>query len=227
MTKPNFEAVPLDYDVYATTRDGQVPTGGFDLEGRTIPAEMLPARIAYGGIEFALGPVGGRNAMTAQGQTLALRSGTSRRIYILAASAAGDQKAVFKIGDKSVELTVQDWGGYIGQWDNRLWTTRQETVTNPRTGAPWVRTIQDYAGLVPGYIKPASVAWFASHRHLQDGTNDPYAYSYLFAYCLEVPAGATTLTLPDNGRIRILAVTVSDEGGAVRPAHPLFDTLQR
>jgi alpha-mannosidase len=227
LTKPNFEAVPLDYDVYATTRDGQVPTGGFDLEGRTIPAEMLPARIAYGGIEFALGPVGGRNAMTAQGQTLALRSGTSRRIYILAASAAGDQKAVFKIGDKSVELTVQDWGGYIGQWDNRLWTTRQETVTNPRTGAPWVRTIQDYAGLVPGYIKPASVAWFASHRHLQDGTNDPYAYSYLFAYCLEVPAGATTLTLPDNGRIRILAVTVSDEGGAVRPAHPLFDTLQR
>jgi alpha-mannosidase len=196
-------------------------------EGRTVPAEMLPARIACAGIEFALGPPDGHNAMTARGQTLDLPAGTSRRIYILAASAAGDQKAVIKIGDKPVDLTVQDWGGYIGQWDNRLWTTRQETVTNPRTGAPRVRTVQDYAGLVPGYFKPEAVAWFASHRHLQDGTNDPYAYSYLFAYSLEVPASAATLTLPDNGRIRIPAVTVSDEGGAVRPAQPLFDTLQR
>ncbi len=227
VTVPKDKPVPINYDVYASTPDGRVPVGGFDLEGRTIPAEMLPSRIAYNGIEFALGPSEGPNAMTAQGQTLTLPSGTNGRIYILAASAAGDQKAIFRIGDKLVELTVQDWGGYIGQWDNRLWTSRQETVTNPRTGAPRVRMVQDYAGLVPGYIKPAPVAWFASHRHSQDGTNDPYAYSYLFGYSLEVPAGATTLTLPDNERIRILAVTVSDEGKAVRPAHPLFDTLQR
>jgi alpha-mannosidase len=227
VAQPKFAAIPLSYDVYAATPDGRVPVGGFDLEGRAIPAEMLPARIAYGGIEFKLGPIDGPNAMTAQGQTLALPSGTHSRIYILAASAAGDQTAIFKIGDKPVELTVQDWGGYVGQWDNRLWTNRQENVTNPRTGATRVRTVQDYAGLVPGYIKPAPVAWFASHRHLQDGTNDPYAYSYLFAYSLEVPAEAKTLTLPDNDRIRILAVTVSDERGAVRPAHPLFDTLQR
>ncbi len=44
---------------------------------------------------------------------------------------------------------------------------------------------------------------------------------------IEIPAGATTLTLPENERIRILAVTVSDEGGPVKPAHPLFDTLER
>jgi len=224
---PKFEAVPISYDVYASTPDGKVPTGGFDLEGRTIPAEMLPSRIMYHGIEFALGPSDGPNALAAQGQTLTLPPGTNGRVYILAASAAGDQKATFKIGDKPAELTVQDWGGYIGQWDNRLWTSREETVTNPRTGAPRVRTIQEYAGLVPGYIKPAAVAWFASHRHLQDGTNDPYAYAYLFAYTLEVPPGATTLMLPDNDRVRILAVTVSDKGGAVHPAHPLFDTLQR
>ncbi|MBN2265610.1 MAG: alpha-mannosidase, partial [Candidatus Aminicenantes bacterium] len=225
--KPKFEVVPIDCDVHATTRDGEVPTGGFDLEGRTLPAEMLPARISHGGIEFALGPSDGLNALSAQGQTLALPPGTNGRIYILAASAAGDQKATFRIGDKAVELTVQEWGGYVGQWDNRLWTSRQETVTSPRTGATRVRTIQDYAGLVPGYIKPAPVAWFASHRHLQDGTNDPYAYSYLFTHAIEVPDGAKTLRLPDNDRIRILAVTVSDERGAVRPAQPLFDTLER
>ena len=71
------------------------------------------------------------------------------------------------------------------------------------------------------------MAWFASHRHLQDGANDPYTFSYLFAYALEAPAGATTLTLPDDERIRVLAVTVSNESAMVRPAHPLFDTLKR
>lgn len=227
---PKFETLPLEYDVRASARDGEVPVGGFDAEGRSLPAEMLPSRIGYDGVEFALGPAGERNAATARGQVLALPAGTWGRVYILAASAAGDQKAAFKIGDRPVEMTIQDWGGYIGQWDNRVWTTRQEIAParpGEPAGAPRLRTIQEYAALVPGFIKPASVAWFASHRHLQDGTNDPYAYSYLFAYALEAPAGATTLTLPANDRIRVLAVTVSDEGPAVRPAQPLFDTLQR
>ncbi len=226
-TAPKFETVPLEYDVYATTRDGEIPVGGLDAEGRSLPADMLPARIAYDGIEFALGPTDARNAMTARGQVLPLPAGTNGRVYILAASAAGDQKAAFKIGDRPAELTIQDWGGYIGQWDNRVWTTKQEIAPPAPGREPRVRTIQEYAALTPGFIKQAPVAWFASHRHLQDGTNDPYAYSYLFAYSLEVPAGAKTLTLPDNDRIRVLAVTVSDEGRAVRPAQPLFDTLQR
>jgi alpha-mannosidase len=224
---PTFATVPLVYDVYATTRDGEVPVGGFDNDGRSLPAEMLPARVAYGGIEFALGPAGARNAMTARGQVLDLPAGLKGRLYILAASAAGDQKAVFKVGEKPAPLAVQDWGGYIGQWDNRVWTSRQEYGPGPRGGAPRLMTIQEYAALVPGYVKPAAVAWFASHRHLQDGTNDPYAYSYLFAYEIAAPAGEATLTLPENDRIRVLAVTVSDEGAAVRPAQPLFDTLQR
>ncbi len=81
--------------------------------------------------------------------------------------------------------------------------------------------------LIPGYIKPASVAWFASHRHASDGSNEPYAYSYLFAYAIDVPAGAKTLTLPSNQSIRILAITVSNEGAQVRPVQHLTDYLER
>src|SRR5256885_684212 len=69
------------------------------------------------------------------------------------------------------------------------------------------RMHSDYAGLEPGYIKTAPLAWYASHRHGSDGTNDPYAYSYLFANALDVPAGAKTITLPENDRIRILAAS--------------------
>ena len=44
---------------------------------------------------------------------------------------------------------------------------------------------------------------------------------------MDLPAGAETLTLPFNDRIRILAVTVAEEGSQVKPAHPLYDTLDR
>jgi alpha-mannosidase len=88
-----------------------------------------------------------------------------------------------------------------------------------------MRTVQEVASITPGFTRRAPVAWFASHRHAQDGTNDPYAYSYLFAYAIDVPAGAKTITLPLNERIRIMAITVSNEGGQVLPAQALYDTL--
>ena len=82
-------------------------------------------------------------------------------------------------------------------------------------------------GLNPGFIKTAPVAWYTSHHHNADGGNEPYAYSYLFAYALDIPAGATALTLPNNDKIRILAITVADEPLTVRPTQPLYDVLAR
>ena len=82
-------------------------------------------------------------------------------------------------------------------------------------------------GLTPGFIKRAPLAWYASHHHRAYGASEPYAYSYLFAYAVELPAGARTLTLPDDDRLRVMAVTVSDEGEHALPARPLYDTLER
>jgi alpha-mannosidase len=81
-------------------------------------------------------------------------------------------------------------------------------------------------GLRPGFIKRADLAWFTSQRRAADGSAEPYAYSYLFAYAIDLPEGARTLVLPDNDRIRILAVTVADEPYVVTPAQPLYDTLE-
>jgi len=92
---------------------------------------------------------------------------------------------------------------------------------------PTIETHLDYTGLKPGYIKRAPVAWFASHRHSESGGNEPYSYSYLFAYSIDLPAGAISLILPNNPRIRILAATVSDEVSAATPVQPLYDTLER
>jgi alpha-mannosidase len=57
--------------------------------------------------------------------------------------------------------------------------------------------------------------------------NEPYQYSYLFAYGIDLPAGAKTLTLPNNDEIRVLAVSVADEGPLTKPAQALYDTLGR
>ena len=236
---PQSRPVTLPYDLSVASVNGTKSAGGFDAAGRSLPAEMLPSEIAYAGIRFSLAPAGSGkpNAVASRGQTISLPAGKFNRLYVLAASAEGDQKATFRIGSNPVELAIQDWGGYIGQWDNRLWNRVEVPVTPPSAPAggaagtqqqpPRTQIVLEYKGLTPGFIKRSPVAWFASHRHTADGANEPYAYSYLFAYSFDVPGNAKTLALPDNDKIRILAVTVADESGQVRPAQALYDTLER
>jgi alpha-mannosidase len=238
------QPVPLDFDLSVASRPGRPADGSFDAapnsqgasQGKALPAEMLPREIDYGGVRFMLGPKEQFNAMTSQGQTINLPSGKYNRVYLLAAAANGDQKGTFHVGDRTVDLTIQDWTGFVGQWDDRIWKTTEEIVP-PRAGAPAPRPgtpprtrtnpYGELVGIRPGFIKRADIAWFASHRHAADGSAEPYAYSYLYAYPIDLPPGVRTLTLPNNERIRILAVTVAEVPGAFVPAHPLYDTLER
>ena len=237
---PQSKAVKLDYDVSVATEEGKPAEGCFDCllsdptapQGKSLPAEMLPQVIDYAGIHFSLAAPGKPNAVSAHGQTIKLPEGNFNRIYLLAA-AAGDQTETFKVGDKETELKIQDWSGYIGQWDNRSWNTHQEPIKS-RPGSPSampgapprMRAVMEFAGkITPGYIKRDDVAWYASHLHNADGAFEPYSYSYLFAYPIDLPPGAKTLTLPNNERIRILAITVANESGEVKPAGPLYDRL--
>jgi alpha-mannosidase len=236
-TAPKFQAIKLPFDRTVASKDGSKSanaSSGFDGEGRALPAELLPGKINYGGISFALATSqeGIPLAAIPKGETISLPAGSAfKRLYLLAASAGGDQKVTFRVGDNPVELTIQDWSGFIGQWDDRTWNQKEERLP-PRPGAapdapPRVRTVLEYTGLNPGFIKQVPVAWFASHRHTAGGDNEPYAYSYLFAYAIDIPAGARTFILPSDDRIRILAITASDEASETRPGQPLYDTLER
>jgi alpha-mannosidase len=80
-------------------------------------------------------------------------------------------------------------------------------------------------GIRPGFIKRADIGWFASHRHDAAGSNEPYAYSYLFVYAIDMPSSASTFTLPRNHNIRVLAVTAANQNAKTRPAQPLYDVL--
>ena len=246
--------VELAYDLAAATNDDTKSAGGFDGKGNALPAEMLPSIVDFNGVGFRLAPAatGRANALVASGQKISLPAGDFNRVYILAASTDGDQRATFKAGDHAATLDIQDWGGFIGQWDTRLWKPAPDTVTVrgkvvalrkdwsvsanhaawpdlKYVGSPsWApRYPEDYLGLEPGYIKRAALAWYSNHHHTQDGLNQPYAYCYLFGYSMELPRRAATLTLPENDKIRILAVSVARLEPEVIPAQPLYDTLAR
>jgi alpha-mannosidase len=237
------QPVSLHYDLAAASNDDtKTENGGFDGTGKAMPAEMLPSKITYHDVVFDLAPAktGNLNALVARGQTIELPQGHHNRIYILAASADGDQKASFHVDDSKVDLNIQDWTGFIGQWDTRLWKNQTErdwaisanhAVWPPadlqqreqRPASP--KYPEDYIGLQPGYVKPADLAWYASHQHTADGLNQPYRYSYLFAYPIEVSGTAKTLKLPNNDKIRILAISTVDGNPELDAAQPLYDTL--
>jgi alpha-mannosidase len=210
------QPVRLTYTVATAGKDGEQVKSGFDGKGDALPAEMLPGQIIFNSVRFQLAPAGTGtpDAVTASGQTIDLPTGHANRVYLLAASANGDQKALFKAGGKTTELTIEDWGGFIGQWDDRQWS-----------GDPEHGKYGEMTGLTPGFIKRANLAWYTSHHHDAAGKNVDYGYSYLFGYAIDLPPGARTIQLPDNRNIRILAISVADAGPQVVPAHPLYDVL--
>jgi len=213
----NSVPVPLQYDLATASNDGTKSQGGFDGHGEALPAEMLPSQIKFNDVQFQLAPskTGVPNAITAKGQTITLPLGNHNRLYVLAASSDGDQRAVFNVGNTNVELNVEDWGGLVGQWDDRQWSSKDTSHDD----------YGEMTGLKPGYIKRADLAWYCSHHHNAAGENVPYRYSYLFAYPIDLPAGAKTITLPQNDKIRILAISVAEENPAVQPAQALYDEL--
>jgi alpha-mannosidase len=218
--------VSLKYDLAVASNDGTHSAGGFDGKGNALPAEMLPEQITFNDIKFRLAPArtGAPNAVIAKGQALDLPVGHYNRVYVLAASTDGDQKATFKTGTQNVDLTIQDWSGFVGQWDDRQWVAKDI----PIQGQPGQNEHDDYAemtGIKPGYIKRADLAWYSSHHHNATGENVPYRYSYLFAYLIDLQSASKTIQLPDNPKIRILAISVAEENPELRPVQPLYDVL--
>ena len=71
----------------------------------------------------------------------------------------------FEIGGKRTELNIQNWGGFIGQWDNRQWSSADTAHGN----------YGEMTGLTPGFIKRADLAWYSSHHHDAAGKNVDYS----------------------------------------------------
>ena len=204
--------VKLPYNLDVMSFDDNRDDGNFS--GRTsIPAEMIPNDIKSDGIHFQMGckDDGMDNAVRCEGQEINLPEGRFDRICILAA-ASEDTRGDFKVGKEVHSLSIQGWSGYIGQYYHRDFAGEDYTIT----------------AIDQPFVKRDNIAWFASHRHqAYPSKNLAYQYCYLYQYELNVPAGTRTIKLPDNNKIKVLAITVADGAKDVaNPLQPLYDDFR-
>jgi alpha-mannosidase len=155
------------------------------------------------------------NSIACLGQSIDIPEGT-RVIHILAAADV-DRDVIFQAGEKEIPLTIGGWSGYMGLWDNREFEGYVAELSYSMRNE--LKTIH------PAFIRDQRIAWSASHRHLPAG-DALYEYGYLFAYRMELPEGATSIILPDSRFVRIVAMSVGDEGYAKALQSP-FEDLHR
>lgn len=217
----NQSVVALDYDQDVMSfddnrTDGDMtrkydPTSHGDV--KNYPAEMIPSELVSEGIQFKLGSPADlqKNAVTCKGQTLKLPSGNYNKLYFLA-SATEETTGTFQVSGKPVNINIGKWIGFIGQHYDRQFDLDGHTVLDVK--AP--------------FLKNDNIAWFASHYHFGYPTqNVPYSYSYIYKYEIGLPSGATEITLPDNDRIKIFAVTVAKQkADDIHLLQPLSDDFQ-
>ena len=213
LTRPSARPVDLPFDVDVVSTDDGRTDGDFDGSGHSLPGELLPERLVSGGIPFRLsasGP-GMKNAVACRGQSVALPPGDFNRLYLLAA-ANGTTQGDFIVGSKAVPVTVRDFGGWIGQADSLVDEGR----------------LLDADSMAPAFIHRDRVAWVGTHRHdAAADRNEPYIFCYLFRYAVDLPPNASTVTLPDNEKMRVFAMTAADNSNDwTTPAQPLYDEIE-
>jgi len=230
--------IDLAYNLDGISTDARSSDGNLDGKGQTLAAELLPPGLTIDGVRFKFGSSapGALNVLVPMGQTLALPQGSYNRVYVLAAAVGGDVTTT--IGGQA--LTIREWQGPVGQWDSRLKEPRQlrEVSVAPMTrGQSWTADAIDQDLVVQydagtgavrgidqirrGFVKREEIAWVGTHRHGPNG-NQPYIASYIFFYAIDLPAGVREIRLPDDNRIRIMAITAGREPFHLWPAAALY-----
>ncbi len=217
LAKVRSATVALSFDADVVSSRTKRSDGAMNAQGDAIPAEQFPASVTLEGVTFAMGSAadGQKNTVACHGQEIKLPEGQFDRLYVLAA-ADGDVNVKLQIDGKSVPFTVQNWGGYVGQWDRRVWPS-EVSESAPGNGG--------IIGIDPGFIKQDQIAWYCSHHNTPKG-DALYEYCYMFKYAFDLPAGAKSVRLPDDARVKVFAASVANGGDArATAARPLFDTM--
>ncbi|HTH83277.1 MAG TPA: glycoside hydrolase family 38 C-terminal domain-containing protein [Mucilaginibacter sp.] len=199
--------VDLKYTTEITSPDVDRTAGAgsdFDGKGHTIPSELWPDQINSDGVIFKMGPrklgpnVAARDAIICQNDTIALPAGNYKRLYILAA-ATEDTRGDFKVDGKTYHIGIQYFSGFIGQGQELTFKNKFKPAD---------------PAISKAYLKTDNIAWMASHRHDVSGINEAYVYCYLYKYAIDIAPGAKTLILPNNDKIRVVAVTLANDDNA-------------
>lgn len=185
---PSSTPVTLNYNVDLMSFDSRKNNATAGVK-YAYPAELIADVITVDGIDFAIGSRqdGNRNAVICSGQNISLPTGTNtKKLYILAASRnEKGTKANFSIDGVLHSFDIPYYAGNVGVW---------ETEYN-----------------MGSELRRENIAFTASHRHnVADNRNDAYNMMYMYKYCINIDDQASTLTLPINQDVYVIAVSLSD-----------------
>lgn len=195
--KESFKKLALDYNASGITTDAEKVNVILQGSGCSIPDELLKDSITVRGITFRLPRAAmDKNILIARGQEIALPKGMTK-LYLLAASTLGDREITIKTDNKEKRITVHSLLEKPFQWD--------------------------MAGLgQTAKIKDAAIGLSLSHTHHPEG-NIANGQANFYLYEIDI-RNCKTLTLPEENRVAILAMTAVKKFSTTHLATQLLDT---
>ncbi len=178
------------FNLVGITADGAKFSGGLDRGGNALSGTLVGNSLTAGGVQFALGAVGGLNVVQSRGQTISLSAGSFSTLSFLATAVNGNQPNQTFVVHYS-DGTSQSFTQSLSDW----------------------RTPQSYAGestsLAMAYRNTGSGG--ADRRAFQ-------VYDYtLTTNSTKIVSG---ITLPNNVNVVILAMTAVGDAAAASVAPP-------
>jgi hypothetical protein len=156
--------------------DGTPFVGGLDGKGDAYSATLLGSTLSANGYTFNLGAAGGANAVQAAGQTISLPAGQFSALSFLGTGVNGPQPG-------------------------------QTFVVNYTDGTSDTFTVDLSDWLSPQGYGGEYIAAILSYYDYMDGSS-PAVTNYLYQYSLVLnnQKMVSSITLPDNGNVLILAI---------------------
>ena len=152
---------------------------GLDGAGNACSGALIGTSQTWNSVPFALGAAGYNNVITGAGQTIALPAGKFAALYLMATAVSGSQTA------QNFKVNYASGG----------------SVSYTQSISDW-RSPQNYFG----ESQAVAMRYFnASNGAAQAGSCSLYGYTF----ALDAARAVTSLTLPNNARVKILALTLA------------------
>ena len=172
-----YSTIDLEFNKQLVTKQGEIADFKY-----TIPYEIVPEKIALGGIEFQINK-DEKNAIVCNEQKLSIDA-NAKKLVLICGSLNGDKNAKFKLGNEVATRLVPDAFQRPARWD-----------------------MYDFKETAK--IKDCRVAYEFTHCH-RDYEDVTAKSMYLFSIELDVN-GATEITLPKDKDIVIVAAIQATE----------------
>ena len=196
--RENFKKLDLEYNSKGFTKNESMRNVILQGSGCSLPAELCPQGFTAGGVSFKMPDTqASSDVMVARGQTIDLPKSMTK-LYIAAASTLGDRDATFYLDGREKQIKIAAMTEHYGNWD--------------------------MAGLnIKAAHKNVPIAFEFTHTHHPEG-DIPNGKAHFYLYELDI-RNAKTLTLPEDNRIIILAMTAVKKFSNTKRATRLIDKI--